>query len=69
MSFSGISGGSCAKALEKHLHMHAYRVSVVQQLYPRDYQQRIHYCYWFNNNDLLDLTSSLMKHGSIYLII
>ena len=60
MFFSGISRASCAKALHTNLHMHPYRVLVVQQLYPRDYQQRILYCQWFNehlnNNDLLDLT-------------
>jgi hypothetical protein len=57
---TGVSVSSCSKALHKNLHMYPYRVSVVQQLYPRDFQQRITYCHWFNenlnNNDLLDLT-------------
>lgn len=40
--------------------MHPYKVSVVQQLNPPDYNQRVQYCQWFNehlnNNNLLDLT-------------
>lgn len=56
----GLSIGTCHKALTKQLHMHAYKVSVVQQLHPPDFNQRVEYCQWFNeqlnNNDLLDLT-------------
>ncbi|XP_018573282.1 uncharacterized protein LOC108912525 [Anoplophora glabripennis] len=57
---TGFSVGTCHKALKKELHMHLYKVSIVQQLHPPDYYQRIRYCEWFNenlnNNDLLNLT-------------
>lgn len=41
--------------------MHPYKVTMVQQLLPVDYDRRLQYCHWFNehlapNNNLLDLT-------------
>lgn len=58
--FVGLSVGTCHKALQKCLRMHPYKVSVVQQLYPQDFNQRVQYCEWFNqhlhNNNLLDVT-------------
>lgn len=39
--------------------MHPYKVTVVHQLHPVDYERRIRFCEWFNNrmnDDLLDLT-------------
>lgn len=58
--FIGLSTGTCHKVLTKKLQMHAYKMSVVQELRPPDYNQRIQYCHWFNehlnNNDTLDLT-------------
>jgi hypothetical protein len=52
--------GTCHKALTKSLHMHPYKVSVVQQLHAPDYDKRMQYCRWFNehlnNDDLLDVT-------------
>lgn len=40
--------------------MHPYKVSTVQQLLPQDFNQRLLFCQWFNdnlnNNDLLDNT-------------
>ncbi|KAJ3663138.1 hypothetical protein Zmor_007447 [Zophobas morio] len=57
---TGLSVGSCHKALHKVLHMHLYKVSVVHELLPPDFERRINYCQWFNNNlnddALLDLT-------------
>ncbi|KAJ3659405.1 hypothetical protein Zmor_011095 [Zophobas morio] len=57
---TGLSVGSCHKALHKVLHMHPYKVSVVHELLPPDFERRINYCQWFNNNlnddALLDLT-------------
>lgn len=57
---TGLSVGTCHKALRKNLNMYSYKVTVVQKLYPHDYQQRVRYCQWFNenlnNNDVLDLT-------------
>ncbi|KAL1516167.1 hypothetical protein ABEB36_000086 [Hypothenemus hampei] len=57
---TGLSFSSCRKALVKNLHMHAYRVSVVQELHPVDFEKRVLYCQWFNehlrNDDVLDLT-------------
>lgn len=46
--------------MKKDLHMHPYKVSVLQQLHPEDFQSRINYCQWFNahinNDDILDKT-------------
>lgn len=40
--------------------MHPYKVTVVQELLPLDFGNRVRYCRWFNenlnNNDVLDLT-------------
>lgn len=40
--------------------MHPYKVSVFQQLYDLDFEQRLNYCHWFNENinddNILDLT-------------
>lgn len=30
--------------------MYPYKTTVIHQLYPHDFQQRINYCNWFNNN-------------------
>lgn len=59
MKFVGLSVGTCHKALTKRLHLHPYKVTVVQELHPLDYGKRVRYCEWFNenvNDDLLDQT-------------
>ncbi|XP_031327482.1 uncharacterized protein LOC116158782 [Photinus pyralis] len=57
---TGLSTGTCHKALKKVLHMHPYKISSVQQLHALDYDRRVQYCHWFNerlnDNNLLDLT-------------
>lgn len=56
---AGISYGSCRSALKKHLHMLPYKVTVHQQLFPRDFEQRRNYCLWFNehfNQEQLNIT-------------
>lgn len=56
----GLSYGTAHKAVKKILHFHPYKVTVVQELLPPDYERRVQYCNWFNanlrNDDLLDLT-------------
>lgn len=57
---TGLSYGSCQKACKKSLHLHPYKISVLQQLLPPDFQRREQYCHWFNenlnNNNILDKT-------------
>lgn len=54
-----MSYGSTHRAVRK-LHLHPYKVSMVQELLPLDHEKRVSYCNWFNNNlnddNLLDLT-------------
>ncbi|KAF2887897.1 hypothetical protein ILUMI_18276 [Ignelater luminosus] len=38
------------KALKKELHLYSYKISVMQELFPMDYDKRVQYCRWFNNN-------------------
>lgn len=58
--FLGLSVGTCHKAVTKNLHMFPYKVSVVQRLLPLDFEKRMRFCQWFNenlnNDDILDLT-------------
>lgn len=55
----GLSYGTCHNATKK-LHLHPYKVSVVQELLPADFGKRREFCTWFNNNladdNLLDNT-------------
>ncbi|KAJ8983742.1 hypothetical protein NQ317_017845 [Molorchus minor] len=55
---TGLLIGSCHKALMELLHMHSYKVSIVQELHPPDYNQCIQYCHGLMkiNNNVLDLT-------------
>lgn len=56
----GVSYSSCRRVLKEELHMHPYKVSVVQELHPRDFIARVQYCQWFlehlNDNAVLDKT-------------
>lgn len=55
---TGVSYGSCHKTAKKVLHLHPYKVTVVQQLHPLDYGKRVMYCNFFNrhlnDNNTLD---------------
>ncbi|RZC38174.1 hypothetical protein BDFB_015132, partial [Asbolus verrucosus] len=55
-----LSYGTCQKILKNDLHFHSYKITVVQELFPRDFGIRLEYCHWFlnhlNNNNTLDLT-------------
>jgi hypothetical protein len=55
-----LSYGTCHKILKQDLNLHPYKITVVQELLPRDFPAGIRYCQWFlnhlNNNNTLDLT-------------
>ncbi|KAF5301369.1 hypothetical protein FQA39_LY10767 [Lamprigera yunnana] len=40
---NGLSVGTCFKALKKNFHVHPYKATVIQRLYPPDYVQRVRY--------------------------
>jgi hypothetical protein len=46
--------------MKKRIHLHPYKVSLVQELKPADYPRRVAYCNWFfnhmNDNRTLDLS-------------
>lgn len=49
--------------------MHPYKVSVLQQLYPTDFEARVNYCQWFNvhmNDDKTFFTDEAYFHLSGY---
>lgn len=54
-----MSYGTCQKATRK-LHMHAYKMSVAQELLFLDHRKRLEYCHGFNENlnddNMLNLT-------------
>lgn len=58
--FIGVSSATVQRILTKDLHLHPYKVTVVQQLHAPDYESRRNYCQWFNNNlnnnDVLNVT-------------
>lgn len=50
---------TCHRILKNKLKMHPYKITVVQELLPRDFEARMNYCYWFQNtfdDRLLDFT-------------
>lgn len=54
-----VSVGSCHKILATDLHMHPYKMQVYQELLPPDYEKRVRYCQWFQenvNDDVLNTT-------------
>lgn len=58
---TAVSKTTCHKALKKKLHMHPYKMTVVQELHPVDFEKRVEFCTWFNenlanNNEILNLT-------------
>jgi hypothetical protein len=44
-----LSNGICHKILKQDLNLHSYKITVVQELLPRDFPTRIRYCQWFLN--------------------
>lgn len=57
---TNVSSSTVHRILKRRLHMHAYKVSVVQQILPRDHVTRVNYCNFFqenlNNDEILDLS-------------
>jgi hypothetical protein len=53
---------SKGRALKKHLHLHPYRITSVDELKERDSVTRVEYCRWFRDiitasgEDILDVT-------------
>jgi hypothetical protein len=57
---SGVPRSTCHKIIKNRLQLHPYKISVIQELQPADYQSRVEYCNWFqnhlNNDHLLDVS-------------
>ncbi|KAJ3649791.1 hypothetical protein Zmor_021512 [Zophobas morio] len=57
---SGVPYSTCQKVVKKKLHMHPYKISLVQELQPADFPRRVQYCHWFqanlDDNRILDLS-------------
>jgi hypothetical protein len=57
---TNVSHTNVRTILRRRLHMHPYKVSVVQEILPRDHNSRMQYCNFFqqnlNNDDVFDLS-------------
>ena len=57
---SGVPYSTCQKIVKEKLHMHPYKISLVQELQPADFPRRVQYCHWFqanlDDNRILDLS-------------
>lgn len=55
-----VSYSTVRRILKKRLHMHPYKITLVQKILPRDHNSRMQYCNFFqenlNNDDVLDLS-------------
>lgn len=47
---TGVSLGTCHNVVRKTLKFFPYRVTVMHELLPADYQKRIQYCNWFQQH-------------------
>jgi hypothetical protein len=41
---SGVPRSTCHKIIKNRLQLHPYKISVIQELQPADYQSRVEYC-------------------------
>ncbi|KAJ3659759.1 hypothetical protein Zmor_011432 [Zophobas morio] len=57
---SRVPYNTCQKIVKGTLHMHPYKISLVQELQPVDFPRRVQYCHWFqanvDYNRILDLS-------------
>jgi hypothetical protein len=66
---TNVSHTNVRTILRRRLHMHPYKVSVVQEILPKDHNSRMQYCNFFqqnlNNDDVFDQVSLRTNLGSI----
>ncbi|KAJ3651965.1 hypothetical protein Zmor_017969 [Zophobas morio] len=57
---SKVPYSTCQKIVKEKLHVHPYKISLVQELQPADLRRRVRYCRWFqanmDDNRILDLS-------------
>ena len=55
-----LSFNTVRRILKTRLHMHPYKITLVQEILPRDHNSRLQYCNFFqenlNNDEVLDLS-------------